>query len=65
MIFKFLAKKKSDNIKTAQDIPKTTGDVRLENSVDRLWTAHQHFTEVLKEFTEDIQKKNNKGTAND
>lgn len=40
------------------NIPKTMDDVRLEQSVDRLLCAHDHFTRILREFTEDVKMDN-------
>lgn len=40
------------------NIPKTANDARLEDKVDRMWEAHDHFTKILKEFTEDVKRDN-------
>ncbi len=44
------------------DIPKPASEERLNQNVSRLWEAHDHFTKVLREFTEDVQKQTTRGS---
>lgn len=40
------------------DIPKMPSDIRLENNVNRLWEAHDRFTNTLRDFLADLEKNN-------
>lgn len=50
-------KRKIDPIdKVSVDIPDSPSTVQLDKRVDQLLLAHNHFTKVLQEFTEDVHK---------